>query len=100
LHLAVEGGTSARNLLRSFRQNRGYSPMEFTKRGRLRPARLLLQAPAAASTITEIVFACGFGDLGRVGKDYRREFGEPPPLVFDRGKFQVGASALKESRTR
>jgi len=83
--LAAIVGTSARSLFRSFRQNRGYSPMEFTKRVRLRRARQLLKAPDA-TTVTEVAFACGFGDLGRFSRDYRREFGELPSRAFGRGR--------------
>jgi len=83
--LAAIVGTSARSLFRSFRQNRGYSPMEFTKRVRLQQARRLLKAPDA-TTVTEVAFACGFGDLGRFSRDYRREFGELPSRAFDRGR--------------
>ena len=83
--LAAIVGTSARSLFRSFQQTRGYSPMEFTKRVRLRQARQRLKAPDA-TTVTEIAFACGFGDLGRFSRDYRREFGELPSQAFDRGR--------------
>jgi AraC-like DNA-binding protein len=82
--LAAEVGCSVRSLFRAFRQSRGTSPLEFARRIRLGHARRMLEAPDAATTVTSVAFACGFGDLGRFSKDFTQAFGELPSLVLGR----------------
>jgi AraC-like DNA-binding protein len=84
--LAVETDVSARSLFRNFRQGRGYSPMEFLKQTRLCRARQMLQHPAYSTTVTDVAFACGFGDLVRFRNDYFRAFGERPSETLNRSK--------------
>jgi len=79
-------GVSARSLFRTFRQNRGCSPMAFVKQVRLRHAQQLLQSAQTTTTVTRVAFACGFDDLGRFSKDYLRAFGELPSAALHRGK--------------
>lgn len=78
-------GCSARTLFRAFKQARGHSPMAFAKQVRLEHARRMLTG-AESATVTDIAFACGFGDLGRFSKEYRRAFGESPLQVLKRGR--------------
>lgn len=84
--LAAATGASERSLFRAFRQARGYSPMEFVKRLRLRQAQRMLKFPEAATTVTTVALACGFGDLGRFSRDYRASFGELPSRALARAK--------------
>jgi AraC-like DNA-binding protein len=84
--IVAAAGVSARSLFRTFRQNRGYSPMAFVKQVRLRHAQQLLQSAQTTTTVTRVAFACGFDDLGRFSKDYLRAFGELPSAALHRGK--------------
>ena len=80
--LAQLTNVSARSLFDSFRKWRGYSPMAFVKRVRLRNARRMLLTPDAGTTVAKIAFSCGFGNLGNFAKDYREAFGELPSFTL------------------
>jgi AraC-like DNA-binding protein len=70
-------GVSVRTIFHHFRKWRGKTPMAFLKEVRLRRARaLLLESPDM--TVTQVAFACGFGNLGHFASDYRRYWGEKP----------------------
>ncbi|MGB7099878.1 MAG: AraC family transcriptional regulator [Xanthobacteraceae bacterium] len=84
--LADISGVSAFSLFRSFKNNRGYSPMEFLRRVRLRHARELLLGPDANTTVAEIASTCGFADPRRFEGEYVLAFGESPLEALDRGK--------------
>lgn len=71
-------GCSVRSLFHQFRRSRGYSPMEFLRHVRLHRARTMLSRPEAATSVTDVAFACGFGNLGHFSKYFRDEFGEKP----------------------
>jgi AraC-like DNA-binding protein len=71
-------GTSARSVFQSFRQARGYSPMQFAKSVRLKRARLRLQNPSADTTVTGVALECGFHNMGHFAVDYKQQFGELP----------------------
>jgi len=81
--LAIVTGVSARTLFHSFREARGYSPMDFVKRIRLDRARDMLKCGTGGS-VTEVAFACGFGNLGHFSNYYRRAFGEVPSATRQR----------------
>lgn len=76
--LAQLTDVSARSVFDSFRKSRGYSPMAFVKQVRLRHARRMLLAPEDDTTVANVAFVCGFGNLGNFAKDYRAAFGELP----------------------
>jgi len=84
--VAAATDVSIGSLFRIFRRSRGYSPMEFVKQVRLRHARELLQRSGEATTVTDIAFACGFGDVDRFSDDYFQAFGEQPSETLNRGK--------------
>ena len=90
--LAAEAGCSVRSLFRTFRQSRGYTPLEFARRLRLRHARRMLETPDGAITVTSVAFACGFSDLGRFSKDFTQAFGELPSLVLNRTRGAAEAA--------
>ncbi len=71
-------GVSARNLFRSFVQARGYTPMSFARRVRLKHAKELLSAGNPEASVTGIALQCGFGNLGHFANNYRKLFGELP----------------------
>lgn len=71
-------GVSARSIFDSFRKSRGYSPMAFVKRVRLNHARKMLLSHGTGTTVAEVAFACGFGNLGNFAREYREAFGELP----------------------
>jgi AraC-like DNA-binding protein len=84
--LSAVTGASARTLFRTFKQSRGYSPLDFARRVRLEKARGMLAEPGPATTVTAVAFACGFGDLGRFSKDFCQAFGELPSALLNRTK--------------
>ena len=69
---------SARSIFHGFRRRRGQSPMQFIKEVRLKHAKQMLSDGASQASVTEVAFACGFGNLGHFAKDYFRAFGERP----------------------
>lgn len=73
---------SARSVFDAFRKARGYTPMAFVKRVRLRHARRMLLAREPGTTVAEVAFTCGFGNLGNFAKDYRDVFGELPSTTL------------------
>jgi len=78
-------GVSALDLYRTFKKSRGYSPMEFATRVRLRQAReLLLRHPAPTTTVAEVAAICGFADLGDFDRNYSVAFGERPGQTLGR----------------
>jgi AraC-like DNA-binding protein len=81
-------GVGARAIFRAFQQTRGYSPMAFAKRVRLRHARKMLAAPDAKTTVTSVAFVCGFGNLGHFARDYRQAFGERPSATLSKAALQ------------
>jgi AraC-like DNA-binding protein len=83
--LARVTNVSARSLFSSFKAGRGCSPMEFVKRVRLGRARQKLSRPDTGTSVTEVAFACGFGNPGHFARDYRENFGETPSETLRRG---------------
>ena len=79
--LTAAANSSARSLFRTFKQSRGMSPMAFAKQVRLQNARKMLHRTDA--TITEIALTCGFTEVSRFSKDYKRAFGASPSLERD-----------------
>src|SRR5271156_4207903 len=84
--LAVAANASARSIFHAFKEFRGYSPMSFLKRERLRRAREMLMKSGANESVTNITFACGFGNMGRFADDYQKAFGEMPSETLNRAK--------------
>lgn len=91
--IAAAIGASARSIFRTFKQSRGYSPMAFLKQVRLRHAQNLLKCADPGATVTAVAFACGFGELGRFSRDYRRAFGELPSAALGRARH-AGRSGI------
>jgi len=76
--IAAATNASVRSIFKSFRDNRGYSPMAFAKMQRLERARALLQRPTVTTTVTGVALLCGFQIQGHFARDYRVRFGELP----------------------
>lgn len=85
-NLALITGASVRAIFKSFKDARGYSPMDFAKKVRLERARGMLLAPEPSTSVTQIARACCFGNLGHFAADYQRAFGERPSETLNRGK--------------
>jgi len=79
-------GYSARSIFKAFKDYRGYSPMEFAKKVRLRRARDMLSRPRPGDTVTEVAFRCGFQNHGHFAREYRSQFGESPSKTITRAK--------------
>ncbi|MBS0246063.1 MAG: AraC family transcriptional regulator [Proteobacteria bacterium] len=76
--LVEVSGASARSIFITFRNARGYTPMTYLKKVRLKAARTQLLRPTPEATVTGVMFACGFTSQGHFARDYRQEFGELP----------------------
>jgi AraC-like DNA-binding protein len=77
-------GISARALFRSFRQYRGYAPMEFLKKIRLERARAALTSGIPDISVKSTAFDCGFASIGHFARDYSNAFGELPSQTLRR----------------
>lgn len=77
---------SARSIFKTFADHRGYSPMEFLRKVRLRQARSMLLNPNAVTTVTAVGLACGFVNLGHFARYYQATFGELPSETLTRAK--------------
>jgi AraC-like DNA-binding protein len=84
--LAIVANASARSIFHSFREHRGYSPMNLVKQVRLRHVREMLIRPESGTTVTSAAFACGFGNLGHFASAYKKVFGESPSWTLCRAK--------------
>jgi len=84
--LASQTNTSIRSLYAAFKKHRGYSPMRFAKTVRLRGARQMLLEGNPRTSVSQIAFKCGFGNLGHFARDFREMFGELPSEVFARAQ--------------
>ncbi len=90
--ISAATGVSTRNLIKAFRQARGYSPMAFVKRVRLMQARQMLMAPAENTSVKAVAFACGFDNPGHFAGDYRLAFGELPSRTLTKVKGPASPS--------
>ncbi len=84
--LASQTNTSIRRLYAGFRKCRGYSPMAFAKTVRLQHAMQMLLEGNPRTSVSQIAFKCGFGNLGHFASDFRQTFGELPSEVFARAR--------------
>ncbi len=60
--------------------------MDFVKRVRLVRAKAMLGQPEETTSVTNVAFACGFGNLGRFVNYYRQQFGEVPSATRQRAQ--------------
>ncbi len=84
--LASHTNTSIRSLYAAFKKHRGYSPMRFAKTVRLRRSKQMLLEGNPRTSVSQIAFKCGFGNLGHFASDFRQMFGELPSEVFARAQ--------------
>ena len=82
--LASQTNTSIRSLYAAFRKSRGYTPMAFAKAVRMQRAKKMLQEANQRTSVSEIAFKCGFGNLGHFASDFRKMFGELPSEMLAR----------------
>jgi AraC family transcriptional regulator len=91
--LAREAGLSPYHFLRTFERLAGATPHQYVLRARLREAAVRLadadQGPH--SSVLDIAFDCGFGDLSNFNRAFRAEFGVSPRVY--RGQIQGATSS-------
>jgi hypothetical protein len=46
----------------------------------------MLAKPGFHESVTNVTFACGFGNMGRFAHDYQKAFGEMPSETLNRAK--------------
>ena len=83
-------GVSVRSVFKSFKEARGYSPMEFLKGLRLRHAQEMFWRSDPSTSVTSVAFRCGFHNLGHFARDYRLRFGELPSETLNRARRLAG----------
>lgn len=88
--LCAATGIPPRTLFQLFRSERGYSPMWFLKRVRLRHARQALSHPIAGVSVRQVACDCGFSNLGHFARDYYLAFGERPLTTLANAKGSSG----------
>lgn len=91
--LCAATGITPRTLFQMFRAERGYTPMWFLKRIRLRHARAALSNPAGGVSVRQVARDCGFANLGHFARSYYLAFGERPLTTLYRAKRTAGRSA-------
>ncbi|MDE1179214.1 GlxA family transcriptional regulator [Paraburkholderia sp.] len=67
---------SVRQLERLFNSEMATTPLTYGRLLRLRTAAWLLTS--SDRTVTEIASSCGFSDASHLGREFRKEYGEPP----------------------
>jgi AraC-like DNA-binding protein len=86
--LADAAGLSRYHYLRTFRAVLGMTPHQFLIRLRLDQAMQWLRE--SARPVTDIAYACGFGDLSNFVKTFSRHVGCPPQQFRRRNFCQAG----------
>lgn len=83
LDIAAAAGVSPRTLQARFHEQLGVSPTRHLRQVRLQLVRSDLLA-RRGSSVGEIAWRWGFGNLGRFAAEYRRTFGRLPSVDFGR----------------
>jgi len=71
-------GCSRSVLFAAFKNARGCSPMKFLNEQRLQSAREKLVMNSPEGSVSHIAMSCGFNDLSRFSRAYKKRFGELP----------------------
>lgn len=79
-------GASLRSIFATFKDARGYTPMAYLKKVRLKAAREMLLRAEPRASVTGIGFACNFMNPSHFAKDYQRQFGELPSETLRRNR--------------
>jgi AraC family transcriptional regulator len=87
--LAQKARLSPYHFLRTFEAVAGLTPHQYVMRMRLRRAAVRLVQEE--SSVLNIAFDCGFGDVSNFNRSFRAEFGMSP-RAFRRGMSQVKAA--------
>ncbi|MCB1433426.1 MAG: AraC family transcriptional regulator [Alphaproteobacteria bacterium] len=59
---------SGRSIQNAFRHSRGYTPTVFLRRVRLSHACNMLLQPERRTSVTDVAYACGFGNHGHFSR--------------------------------
>jgi AraC family transcriptional regulator len=82
--LAGEARLSPYHFLRTFQSVMGLTPHQYVMRVRLRRAAVRLMQEA--TSVLDIAFDCGFGDVSNFNRSFRAEFGVSP-RKFRKGSY-------------
>lgn len=82
--VAAAARLSTRSLQEAFRKHLDTTPMAYLKSVRLARAHADLRQASLeeGTTVADVAYRWGFGNLGRFAADYRREFGRSPSEVL------------------
>lgn len=82
--LAITGGMSARALQEVFKRHFNTTPLGYVRQVRLRCAHEELAHAQAGTTVTDVAYRWGFGNLGRFARRYAQEYGCLPSETLRR----------------
>lgn len=97
--VAAAAGVGLRSLERSFKAARGCTLREFLRTERLELARRRLLTATRGTTVTQVLYASGFGHPGEFSRAYSTRFGERP-LETLRRALDMHADAADSSRCK
>ncbi|WP_051792591.1 helix-turn-helix transcriptional regulator [Amycolatopsis jejuensis] len=85
--IAASARVSPRALQVAFRRHRDTTPLRYLRDVRLRRAHQELREadPEGGTTVSEIAFRWGFGNLGRFAEEHRKAFGTTPSQALRDG---------------
>jgi AraC-like DNA-binding protein len=83
--LVKVAGVGSRSLFTAFKRRRGYTPMAYLKRVRLKNSRALLASPTATTSVTLVALQCGFSNFG-LSRDYQLAFRELPSATLAKAR--------------
>lgn len=92
--LARRVDTSVRQLERLFVAETGKSPNVYGRQLRVRMAAWMLTG--SDRTVSDIAMSCGFSDASHLGREFRKEFGEPPGVYRSTRSHAHQAAACGE----
>lgn len=85
--VAEQAGVSLRSLERSFKAARGLSLRDFLRAQRLDLAHRRLRTAVPGTTVTQVLYASGFGHPGEFSLAYRKRYGETPSQTLRRANL-------------
>lgn len=94
--LAEEARLSPYHFLRTFQSVMGLTPHQYVLRMRLRRAAARLVEEK--TSVLEIAFDCGFGDVSNFNRSFRAEFGRSP-RAFRRGDLSADGQRIPRLNT-
>ncbi len=84
--VARECACSRTKLYQAFKEERGWTPLQFLVRRRMERARRRLSGAGTGVTVTSVSLDCGYANLSRFAEEYRKLYGETPSMTLTRNR--------------